>query len=172
MPQPEAVVRSYLPLLRQAAGVASSLLPSPLPLLGAVDRQVPLPFKQAIAELPLNRLFGKAIADGEFEPFEGRVIRLEVNGGGPGVSLGFWQSRLRVVEGPGEATIRGSIAAFRQLAQRQQDPDQLFFQRRLIIEGDTELGLGLRNLLDSLEWSLVPAFWTRLQAVRRRQLPT
>jgi predicted lipid carrier protein YhbT len=28
----------------------------------------------------------------------------------------------------------------------------LFFQRRLVIEGDTELGLRLKNLLDSVEW--------------------
>jgi predicted lipid carrier protein YhbT len=30
----------------------------------------------------------------------------------------------------------------------------LFFQRRLVIEGDTELGLALKNLLDSLDWHL------------------
>jgi predicted lipid carrier protein YhbT len=61
---------------------------------------------------------------------------------------------LRVLAGPGEATIRGSLAAFKTLAERKQDPDQLFFQRRLVIEGDTELGLALKNLLDSLEWQI------------------
>ncbi len=75
-----------------------------------------------------------------------------MNGGQPGITSGFWAGRLRVIDGPGEATIRGSLAAFKTLAERQQDPDQLFFQRRLIIEGDTELGLALKNLLDSLEW--------------------
>ncbi|HBI80195.1 MAG TPA: sterol-binding protein, partial [Marinobacter adhaerens] len=68
------------------------------------------------------------------------------------ITIGFWAARLRVVDGPGEATIRGSLAAFRTLAERRQDPDQLFFQRRLVIEGDTELGLSLKNLLDSIEW--------------------
>ena len=69
-------------------------------------------------------------------------------------AIGFWAGRLRVLDGPGEATIRGSLAALKTLAERRQDPDQLFFQRRLVIEGDTELGLGLKNLLDSLEWDL------------------
>lgn len=158
---------AHADLLNQAATVASSILPSSFPLINAIDRQIPIPLKQLVAEFPLNRLFAGAIADGEFDAFEGRIIRLELAAGGPGISLGFWCSRLRVVEGPGEATIRGSVAAFRQLAERKQDPDQLFFQRKLMIEGDTELGLGLRNLLDSLEWSLAPALWSRLQTVAR-----
>jgi predicted lipid carrier protein YhbT len=32
------------------------------------------------------------------------------------------------------------------IAARKQDPDTLFFQRRLVIEGDTELGLYVKNL--------------------------
>ncbi|AMQ90910.1 sterol-binding protein [Marinobacter sp. LQ44] len=123
-------------------------------MLDTIDRNVPVSLKQLVAEAPLNRLFAEALAEGEFDDFEGRTIRLEVNGGQPGVTIGFWAGRLRIVEGPGEATIRGSLAAFKTLAERRQDPDQLFFQRRLVIEGDTELGLALKNLLDSLEWDL------------------
>ena len=37
------------------------------------------------------------------------------------------------------------------LAQRQQDPDTLFFNRRLVMEGDTELGLVVKNTPDALE---------------------
>ncbi len=147
------------PLLAQSLAVARQCLPSPAPLLEAINRQIPVPFKQLIAEAPLNRLFAEAIADGEFDDFEGRRVRLEINGGQPGITIGFWTKRLRVVDGPGEATIRGSLMAFKILAERQQDPDQLFFQRRLVIEGDTELGLGIKNLLDSLEWDL---HWRRL----------
>ncbi|MNN64209.1 hypothetical protein D3C81_1796400 [compost metagenome] len=42
------------------------------------------------------------------------------------------------------------------LASRQQDADTLFFQRRLTLIGDTELGLTLRNLLDRLPWEALP----------------
>ncbi|MEP1217072.1 MAG: SCP2 sterol-binding domain-containing protein [Marinobacter sp.] len=143
------------PLLDQSLAVLREYLPSPFPVLEALDRRIPVPFKQLAAEAPLNRLFATAIKDGEFDDFEGRRIRLEANGGQPGITIGFWAGRLRIVDGPGEATIRGSLSAFRTLAERRQDPDQLFFQRRLVIEGDTELGLGLKNLLDSLEWSFV-----------------
>jgi predicted lipid carrier protein YhbT len=140
------------PLFAQTLSVVREYLPSPVPVLEAIDRQIPMPLKQLAGEAPLNQLFAQAIEEGEFDEFEGRRIRLEVNGGQPGITIGFWAGRLRVIDGPGEATIRGSLAAFRTLAERRQDPDQLFFQRRLVIEGDTELGLRLKNLLDSLEW--------------------
>lgn len=143
----------HSPLLEQSIAVLKEYLPSPTPLLDTIDRNVPVSLKQLVAEAPLNRLFAEALAEGEFDDFEGRTIRLEVNGGQPGITIGFWADRLRVVEGPGEAIIRGSLAAFKTLAERRQDPDQLFFQRRLVIEGDTELGLALKNLLDSLEWN-------------------
>lgn len=142
------------PLSRQALSVIREYLPSPAPIISAIDRRIPVPAKQLFAEAPLNRMFAQAISDGEFDDFTDRRIRLEVDGGQPGITIGFWAGRLRVIDGPGEATIRGSLAAFKTMAERRQDPDQLFFQRRLIIEGDTELGLALKNLLDSLEWGL------------------
>jgi predicted lipid carrier protein YhbT len=37
------------------------------------------------------------------------------------------------------------------MARREEDPDTLFFSRRLIMEGDTELGLVVKNTLDALE---------------------
>jgi predicted lipid carrier protein YhbT len=38
------------------------------------------------------------------------------------------------------------------LASRREDPDTLFFHRRLCIEGETETGLHVKNLLDALEY--------------------
>ena len=37
------------------------------------------------------------------------------------------------------------------LLARREDPDTLFFSRRLVSEGDTELGLIVKNLLDALD---------------------
>ena len=128
------------------------LLPGVAALLGALDRRLPLVVRQVLVEVPLNQLFASALRQGDFDPFEGRTLELQVADGGPAVTLGLWRGRLRLVEGTGEARIRGSWAAFRSLLQGSQDADQLFFQRALVLEGDTELGLGVRNLLDSLEW--------------------
>lgn len=57
--------------------------------------------------------------------------------------------------GPSQVTIGGDLAGFVDLATRAEDPDTLFFQRRLTIEGDTETGLHLKNLLDALDYDLL-----------------
>ncbi len=50
-----------------------------------------------------------------------------------------------------ELTISASASDFVLLALRKEDPDTLFFSRRLRMEGDTELGLLVKNTLDALE---------------------
>ena len=51
-----------------------------------------------------------------------------------------------------DVTFRGTVADFIALAMRREDPDTLFFQRRLSVEGETEVGLHLKNLLDGWEY--------------------
>ena len=53
--------------------------------------------------------------------------------------------------GVADLTISASAHDFLRLAQRQEDPDTLFFSRRLSMQGDTELGLMVKNTLDALE---------------------
>ena len=52
---------------------------------------------------------------------------------------------------PHDVAIRARLRDFHALATHAEDPDTLFFQRRLLIEGDTALGLGIKNLLDGME---------------------
>lgn len=64
--------------------------------------------------------------------------------------------RLRSVDAmQADVTIRGQLRDFILLATRREDPDTLFFSRRLCLEGDTATGLHFKNLLDALEfdWS-------------------
>ena len=50
-----------------------------------------------------------------------------------------------------DLTISASGPDFLRMARREEDPDTLFFSRRLLMEGDTELGLVVKNTLDALE---------------------
>ncbi|MEW8013567.1 MAG: SCP2 sterol-binding domain-containing protein [Candidatus Sedimenticola endophacoides] len=45
----------------------------------------------------------------------------------------------------------GTLYDFLLLATRREDADTLFFNRRLRLGGDTELGLYVKNFLDALE---------------------
>jgi predicted lipid carrier protein YhbT len=57
----------------------------------------------------------------------------------------------RAADAP-DLTVAATLADFVALALREEDPDTLFFARRLTIEGDTDLGLALKNLLDGIDW--------------------
>jgi len=66
--------------------------------------------------------------------------------------------------------ITASTYDFLQLAARQQDPDTLVFQRRLVIQGRTELGLQIKNFLDGLdlESSLI---FSKIEMILKKSLP-
>jgi predicted lipid carrier protein YhbT len=76
-----------------------------------------------------------------------------------------------------DLTVSASAQDFVLLAQRRQDPDTLFFSRRLVMEGDTELGLVVKNALDALELPVLdPRHWSPRAvfarwAARRPPLP-
>lgn len=55
-----------------------------------------------------------------------------------------------------DLAFRANLSAFMQMVARQEDPDTLFFNRELSIEGDTELGLVVKNMLDAIEWPQLP----------------
>lgn len=129
-------------------------LPAPTRLIRAIDPRVPLAVKRHVVEPLLNRTFALPLAEGEFDALTGRRVTLAIDDLGIELTLGLESSRMVLSEGPGEASIRGGWREFLCLATRREDPDSLFFQRRLSIEGDTELGLLVKNLLDGREEGL------------------
>lgn len=144
----------------------------PLPhMLKLADRLLPLaahaPFalQRLALEQGLNRLFAEPLSDGAFQALEGLWLRLEVTDLGLAWCLSCDRQRLQIAkQAPAQVTIRGNWREFLLLASRQEDPDTLFFRRRLVIEGDTELGLSIKNLIDSLDPDMLPAWvWKGLQ---------
>lgn len=86
---------------------------------------------------------------------EGRHFRVTVVDTGMVADFSYRQGAFRPdfvsVEKP-DLQFTARLSAFLQLISRQEDPDTLFFNRQLGIEGDTELGLRVKNMLDALEW--------------------
>nr|WP_267135263.1 SCP2 sterol-binding domain-containing protein [Halomonas dongshanensis] len=146
-------------------------------LIYFLEPRVPFTAKKRIVEPLLNHAFSIPLAEGEFDTLENRRISLVVADLGITLSLTLKSQRLILTQKESEATIRGGWREFLCLAMREEDPDTLFFQRRLIIEGDTELGLTLKNLLDGCEEILaqkrlreIGVWLERLSAKRRTQL--
>lgn len=140
-------------------------LPAPSRLVGLLDPRVPLALKRRVVEPLLNRTFAEPLAEGEFDALDGRRVTLDVEDLGVTLTLALHDERFELTEAAGEATIRGGWREFLCLATRREDPDAMFFQRRLLIEGDTEVGLTVKNLLDGREEGLSEG---RLGEVLRR----
>jgi len=106
----------------------------------------------------------KLLPDDSLALLEGKNFLIDVLDTGGRAAFTFRDSLFRPVftapETP-DLAFRANLSAFLQLAARQEDPDTLFFNRTLSIEGDTELGLIVKNMLDAMEWPKfagIPAF--------------
>ena len=117
----------------------------------------PFALKRQVLEQVLSWQFRQALADGELEFLEGRWLSIHVRDIGLLWYTSVVDGRL-VVSQQADADVSFSADAsdLLMIAARKQDPDTLFFQRRLVIEGDTELGLYVKNLMDAIELEQMP----------------
>ncbi len=105
----------------------------------------------------LNRLFRSELADGELDFLEGRVVQIKVSDLGLVYNLTLKNG---VISEAGsrsrELGISGSVYDYLLLISGKEDPDTLFFQRHLIMDGDTGLGVHLKNMLAAVEIDKLP----------------
>ncbi|OGT91125.1 MAG: hypothetical protein A2286_04385 [Gammaproteobacteria bacterium RIFOXYA12_FULL_61_12] len=104
----------------------------------------------------LNKILAEYLREGELDMLEGRTLRVEIKDAHLGYNLTCAEKRLTYSNRPADVTMSGDMHAFLLMLTRREDPDTLFFQRRLSIQGDTGLGLSVKNFLDSLDWDSLP----------------
>lgn len=112
--------------------------------------------KQVLQQL-LGWQFRHALAEGDLDFLEGRWLKVEVRD----LELRWFvtvREGVLLVSDKQHEDVSFSADAndLILIAARKQDPDTLFFQRRLVIEGDTELGLYVKNLMDAIELENMP----------------
>ena len=128
-------------------------LPPLVARLGARLPQWPHSINLALA-LNAARKLG-VLPEESLQELEGKRFRVTVLDTGMVAEFSFSQGAFRpVFVSPGEPDLKftAGLSAFLQMVSRQEDPDTLFFNRSLSIEGDTELGLRVKNMLDAIEW--------------------
>ena len=125
-------------------------LPKPVSDVLSVLPRYPqtLLFVQAV-----NLALGNTLRSEVMQPLQGKLITIRVSDAGVAYHFTLNPKGLiacRRIREP-DLTISASAYDFLMLALRKEDPDTLFFSRRLCMEGDTELGLLVKNTLDALE---------------------
>ncbi len=134
-----------------------SMLHRLTPVLGFPLRFIPVSVHSRLAALVLNRVFAAQIEQGLLDFLDGRIIAIEVRDLQLGFYLGFRSDsrarRLTAAAGTREPDLllQAGVHEYLLLAAGEEDPDTLVFQRRLSIQGDTELGLMLKNFIDGIE---------------------
>ena len=133
----------------------------PLRAVGLLRRPLrflPYRLQRAFLEPLLNHLFREPLVEGELDFLAGKPLRIDIRDLGLCWQLDARDGRLALVDAGDPAAVRvsGNVLEFLLLASREEDPDTLFFQRRLVIEGETAIGLQLKNLLDRMEFEDLP----------------
>lgn len=117
----------------------------------------PFALQRQVLQQVLSWQFRQALADGELDFLEDRWLKIEVSDLNLRWLMSVEEGKLIVREqGDADVSFSGNANDLVLIAARKQDPDTLFFQRRLRIEGDTELGLYVKNLMDAIDLDSMP----------------
>ncbi|MFT5236261.1 MAG: putative lipid carrier protein YhbT [Shewanella sp.] len=117
---------------------------------------IPFRVKAEILERLLGQLLSQQADDEELEFLKGNWVAIDVIDMGLTFEVSF-DCRWLIREPQAAAvTFSGHSKELLLVAAGKEDPDTLFFQRKLSIEGDTELGLEVKNLLLSTEFDTMP----------------
>ncbi|BFM15547.1 SCP2 domain-containing protein [Maricurvus nonylphenolicus] len=127
-------------------------------MVGMAARHCPFSLQKKVMGKLLPQAFSEALRDGDLDFLQDRFVSLKIDDLKYRLTLTLTNNQLQIIPNtkPAEVTIGGNLDEFIRLAARKEDPDTLFFQRRLTIEGNTELGLEVKNLIDSIDIADLP----------------
>lgn len=139
-------------LAERALALTPKVLAKPLAI-------VPFQLKANLIEQLLKLVLAQQQADDELAFLDGRTVAIHVTD----LNLNFvvnyhtkWVVSDMAKQLEADVHFSASSQELILVAAGKEDPDSLFFQRRLCIEGDTELGLEVKNLLLSIELDTLP----------------
>ena len=140
-----------VPLPEPEFAALPSVLRTPARRLRALVRRLPTEPPSFVAARLLDRLLWPRLDAAQRLLLAGRTVEVDLLE--PGVRLRLRLGRTGFEVAPPGApalTIRAQSVALLRLARGQDDADRLFFERALVMEGDTEFGLMIKNTLDAI----------------------
>jgi predicted lipid carrier protein YhbT len=144
--------------------IPDSVRPIIKKVIGIPGRLIPYSAQKQVLSVVLNQAFREPLKYGELDFLEGAKVRIKVTDLNIDWLISVGSDKFTPIARnlKDDVCISGESPDFILLATRQADPDTLFFQRRIRIEGDTELGLGVKNTMDSMDWEDLPMPLRRL----------
>ncbi|QLE87734.1 SCP2 domain-containing protein [Shewanella sp. Scap07] len=118
---------------------------------------VPFAVKGQALQSMLSLILKQQIIDEELDFLEQRWVGINITDMDLRFEVSFDGQICVAPSGNAEVVFSGNSKDLLLIAAGKEDPDTLFFQRKLTIEGDTELGLEVKNLLLGVEFDTMPA---------------
>jgi len=134
-------------------------------IFSAPIKFIPKGMHSAAISQVLNPLLAVQREDGELDFLHHKILQIVVEDMGIEFYLSFNNGQL-ITAKPNDFDVKisGNVHDFLLLISRSEDADTLFFQRRLKMQGDTELGLYLKNFLDGIDVDSVP-YYQKVQPI-------
>lgn len=140
-----------------------------------VPKLLKLPASLIPSELPTallaraaNKLMESQRLSQRMQEIEGEKICLQIRDMNMKLYFVVSDSRLCHSEDKDwDMRISGTLNHFLALATRSEDPDTLFFNRCLVLEGKTEVGLYVKNLIDAIDLGIDQ----QLEALTGKKIP-
>ena len=120
----------------------------------------------------LNKIFTKELKEGELDFLQEKIIHISIEDAAIEYRFTLDNNKLVAADkskSP-DLVLQGTVYNYLLLASRQEDTDTLFFSRRLHMQGDTELGLYVKNFLDGMDMES-HKISARLELVLQKSLP-
>jgi O2-independent ubiquinone biosynthesis accessory factor UbiT len=133
-------------------------------LLAAQQSTVSVAIKKMIGRLPaypasqafvtaFNLTVWKKLQDLDWDGLYGKTFSVVIKDLQLALQFSVTEKGLRAIKtAEPDVIFTASFMDLVRLALRLEDPDALFFNRRLLIEGNTDIGLRVKNMLDGVEF--------------------
>lgn len=129
--------------------------------LRAVVQRLPVQPPSFVLARVLDATLLRRLPEEARRELSNRTVEVQVSDLGLRVRLQLGADGFRVAPADTPTVLRivAPAASYRRLLQGEDDADRLFFERALVMEGDTEMGLVLKNTLDAIGplWRWPPA---------------
>ena len=137
--------------------------------LGWLSTRMPKTLNCIATEKLINKAFAEQISEGDFDFLQDRFLQIEILDANLYVGLSYSRNKIICVHFSDQSTqsdVTLSIDTKNaiKLVQQEIDPDTLFFQRKLKINGDTELAHHVKNTIDTLDPEVIPSFIMKILA--------
>lgn len=129
-------------------------------LLSFAHKVVPEKIESLVLMHHIKQLSRPFMEEGELDFIDNKIVLIELNDLPAQWYFTKIENKIQMIKADkvppqADVTFSASVKSLVLMASQKVDPDTLFFNRELMITGDTELGLEIKNLLDQFDLQLL-----------------